>query len=77
VRVQRIVLENHGDIPVLGGDVVDEIVPDVQLAAGDFLQPRDHAQYGGFSAAGRADQHKEFLILNIQAQVVYGGYVAG
>jgi len=55
VRIERIVLENHGDIAILGGNIVDQLVADVHFAAGDFFQTCDHAQGGGLTAAGRAD----------------------
>ena len=31
VGVEGVVLEDHGDVPVLGGQVVDQLVADVQL----------------------------------------------
>ena len=55
VGIQRVVLKYHGDIPVLGGHVVDHPVADVQLAAADVLQAGDHAQGGGLAAAGGTD----------------------
>ena len=51
VGVQGVVLEHHSDIPIFRGHIVDHTVADVQLAAADILQTRDHPQSGGFSAA--------------------------
>jgi len=73
VRVERVVLEDHGNIPVLGGDVVDDGVADDEVACGDFLQPRDHAQRRGFSAARRTDQNDEFLVGDLQVDIVHHG----
>ena len=70
--VQRVVLENHGDIAVLGGDIVDELAVDVQLAAGNLFKAGDHAQCGGFAAAGGADQNDEFLVGNVQVERLNG-----
>ena len=44
VRVQRVALEHHRDVAVLGLDVVDHLIIDRDRAAGDLLQPRQHAQ---------------------------------
>ena len=53
-----------------GGDVVDDAVADVQVAAGDLLQPGDHAQGGALAAARRADQHQELLVADLNVEVV-------
>ena len=50
--IQGVALEHHGDVPVLGLHVVHQLAVDVQLAAGDILQPGDHPQGGGLAAAG-------------------------
>ena len=76
VGIQRVVLEHHGDVAVLGGNVVHQAVADVQLALADLFQAGDHAQGGGFAAAGGADQNDEFLIGDLQVEVLYGGHVA-
>ena len=46
VRVQRVGLEHHRDVAVLGGDVVDDAVADQDLAFADRLQPGEHAEGG-------------------------------
>ena len=71
VGVQSVVLENHGDIAVLGGNVVDQTVADVQFAFGDLFQTGDHAERRGLAAAGRADENDEFLILDVQAELLH------
>ena len=40
VRVQRVALEDHRDVAVLGRDVVDDAIADPQRAAGDVLEAR-------------------------------------
>ena len=77
VRVQRVVLEHHGDIAILRRHVVDQLVADVQLTVGDFLQAGDHTQGGGFTAAGRTDQNDEFLVLDFQIEIGNRGDTAG
>ena len=54
----------------LGGNVVDQAVADVQFAAGDVLETCDHTQGGGLTAAGRTNQNDEFLVLDIQAELL-------
>ena len=71
VGVQSVVLENHGDIAVLGGNVVDQTVADVQFAFGDLFQTGDHTQGGGLTTAGGADQNDEFLVLDVQAELLH------
>ena len=76
MRIQRVVLENHGDVAVLRSDVIAQTAVDIQFAVGNILQAGDHAQRGGFSAAGRADQHDKFLVRNLQVHVVNSQNVA-
>ena len=49
----------------LGGTLLTTRGADADFAAGDVLQPRDHAQQGGLAAAGRADQDHELAVLDI------------
>ena len=77
VGIEGVVLEDHGDVPVLGGHIVHQSVADVQFAAADIFQPGDHPQGGGFAAARRAYQNNEFLVLNLQVQIGDDGHIAG
>ena len=77
MRIQSIVLENHGDISVLRSDIVNQSVAYVQLAVGDFLKTCDHTKSSGFSAAGRTYKYNKFLVLYFQAEVGYRNYAAG
>ncbi len=52
--------------------VVDDLTVDFEGALGNLLETRNHAQGGGFSAAGGADEHHEFLVLDFQIEVVHG-----
>ena len=72
VRIQGIVLKDHGDIPVLGGHVVDQLVVDVELAPGDVLQSGDHPQRGRLAAARRTDKDNELSVADLQVEIVYG-----
>ena len=70
VRVERVVLEDHGHVALLGRHVVDDAVADADLAAADVLQARDHAQERGLAAARRAHQHHEFPVADIDRNAV-------
>ena len=70
--VERVVLENHRDIAVFRLHLVHAPLADEKLACGDLLQPRDHAQRRGFTAAGRTDQHDEFLVSNFKIEIIHG-----
>ena len=74
--IERIALEYHGDVPVLGGHVIDQLAVDVQFAVGNILESRNHAQGRGFAAARRPDQHDELLVLNVQVHVMNSGHVS-
>ena len=53
-ELQRVVLEDEGDVTPAWWHVVDDLAPDAQFAFGDFLQARDHPPGRGLAAAGRA-----------------------
>jgi len=44
VRIQRIILEHHGNIAILGRHIINQPVADENLAVGNLLEPGDHAQ---------------------------------
>ena len=69
MRIQRIVLEHHRDIAILGRHVIDAALADAQVAARDLFEARDHAQRGRFAAAGRTDQNDKLFILDLQIEV--------
>ena len=72
VRVQSIVLEDHGDVAVLRGHVVHQTVADVQFAVRDLFQTGDHAERRGLAAAGRADENDELTVRDVQAEFLNG-----
>jgi hypothetical protein len=72
MRVERVVLEHHGDVAVHRRQVVDELLADQDVARRDRLEPGHHAQGRGLAAAGRADQHHELLVADFQVHVVDG-----
>ena len=71
VWVQGVVLENHRDIPVLGGDVVHQLAVDVKLTLGDLLKTCDHSQRRGLAAAGGPTRNDELLIGDVKAELLH------
>jgi hypothetical protein len=56
-----------------GGTSLTTSPADHDFAAGDVLEPRDHAQRRGLAAARRADQHHELLVgLMLQVDAAHG-----
>ena len=72
VRVERVVLEDHRDVALLRRQVVDDFLADPDLAVGDLLEPREHAQRRRLAAARRADDDHELAVLDHEVELVDG-----
>ena len=70
VRVERVVLEHHGDVPVLGLQIVDHLAADGDLALADRLQSGHHAQQGGLAAARGSDDDDELAVGDLHVDPV-------
>ena len=62
VRVERVVLEHHRDVPVLRLQVVDHAIAYGDLPGGDLLEARDHPQQRRLAAPRRADDDDELAV---------------
>jgi hypothetical protein len=71
VGVEGVVLEHHGDVAVFGGHVVDDPIPDPDLALGDVLQAGHHPQGRALATARGTDEHHEVPIGDIQAEGIH------
>ena len=60
--VQRVVLEDHGDVAVLGRQVRDVTPIDADRAFVDVLQAGEHPQRCGLSATRGADEDEELAV---------------
>ena len=76
MRIERVGLEHHGDVAILRMQLVDPVAVDADLATGDLLQPCDHPQQRGLPAAGRADEHDEFAVLDVEVDAMQHLHVA-
>src|SRR5271165_681558 len=63
VRIERVGLEHHGDVPLRGMQVVDDLAADADFPGGDRLEARDAVEQGRLSAARWADQHEKAAFL--------------
>jgi hypothetical protein len=77
MRIERVVLEHHGDVALGRVEVVDDALADGDRPLGDRLEPGDHAQKRGLAAAGRADEHEEFAVVDVDRHRVDGALGAG
>ena len=69
VRVERVVLKDHGDVAVLRRDVGHVALADEDATLVDLLEPGEHAERCGLSAAGRADEDEELAIGDVQVEL--------
>src|SRR5436309_1123996 len=72
MRIECIVLKHHGDVAIGRLDLVDDAPADVDVAAGDGLEPRHHTQQRGLAAAGGADQHAELAAADLEVDALDG-----
>ena len=72
VRVERVVLEHHGDVAIARPHVVDHLAVDRDRAVVDLLEARDRAQERALAAAGRAHQHRELALGDVEVDAAHG-----
>ena len=75
VRIERVVLEDHRDVAIFRGDVVDESIADVELTLGDLFQTGDHAQSGRLAAAGGPDEYDELFVRDLKRKLLHRDHV--
>src|SRR5215469_2636217 len=73
MRVERIILEHHCDVSVLRRHIIDELIADVDLARGGFLEPGDHSQGGALSATRGPYEHDELSVGDIEIDTLNRG----
>jgi hypothetical protein len=71
VRVENIVLEHHGDVPISGRDPGNVSLSQADRSARRQLQPGNQPQGGRLATPARTDQHQQLAFAHTQAQVVH------
>ena len=69
VRVERVVLEDHRDVALLGVERVDDPVADPDLALGDLLEAGGHPQCRRLAAPGGADEHHQLAVGDLEVEL--------
>ena len=72
VRVERVELEDHGDVALRRRQVVDERPADADVAGGLPLQAGHRPQRGGLAAPGRAEHDEQLAVADRQVHVLDG-----
>src|SRR5215208_1684498 len=75
VRVEGVILEDHGYVPLARRKIVDDLIPYKDFAASYVLEAGDHTQGRGLPATGRADEDYELPVRDIQIHLVDGDHV--
>ena len=70
VGEQGVALEDGVDVALVGGDVVDALAQEEHVALVRLLEAADDAQDRGLAAAGGAQQGEEFVVVDVQADVL-------
>jgi len=70
VRVERVRLEDHGDVAILGCEPRHVAVPDRDAAGAHVLEPGDHPQQSGLAAARGPDEHEKLAVGDLERNVV-------
>ena len=70
MRIERVVLEHHGDVALFRRHVVDDALADQDVALRNLLEPGDHPEQRRFPAARRPDQDDELAVGDIDVHAV-------
>ena len=70
VRVERVVLEDHGDVAVARRQMGDVLAGDRDRPRGRRLEPGDQAQRRGLAAARRPHEDHELAVGDVERQAV-------
>ncbi|KAH0444073.1 hypothetical protein KCU90_g1083, partial [Aureobasidium melanogenum] len=71
MRIERVALEHHRYIALLRRKRIRARAADHQIAAADFLEPRDHPHQGALAATRWADQHDELAVIDVEIDAVH------
>src|SRR5512138_3268757 len=69
MRVERVILEHHRNVAILGWNVVHDPAIDRDRPTRCRFEPSHHAQGRRFAAPRGSDQDDEFLVADLEAEV--------
>ena len=75
LRVQGVVLEDHGDVPVAGPNAAHIAIADEDRPLIERLEAGKQAQRSGLARARRPDEHHQLAVVDLQIQVRHGRLV--
>jgi len=74
VRVERQILEDHGDVALVGRPLVGDVAVKNDPAISRILQPGDHPENGRLAAPRWPEEHQQLPWVDFQTDVVHGQY---
>ena len=76
VRIERVALENHGDVAFGRVQIIDHLTVQNDLSRRQWHQACNRIQQRGLSAARRANKYKEAAFFELDADVLQNIVVA-
>ena len=70
VRVERVVLEDHGNVAIFRLELVHDPITDDDVAGRDLLESGNHAQQRGLTTTRRPNNDNELAVGNVEAHAV-------
>ena len=70
MRKQSIFLKNSVHLSLVRRDIIYPLAVKKHISAGGLDKTADYSERGGFAAAGGTEQREEFLIIEIQVNIV-------
>src|SRR5660397_100243 len=77
MRVEGVVLEDHGHVSIFGGRIVDDAAPNADGAPGDIFQTGDHAEGSCLAASRRTYKDHELAVLDLEIEIQDGDRAVG
>ncbi len=74
VGIERVGLEDHGDVAVFRLHVVDHVVVNPNLSLVERLQSCDDVEQRGLSASGWSQEHQKLAIADVDLPENLGGH---
>jgi hypothetical protein len=75
MRIERITLEHHRNVAILGRHIIDHPITDHNVAVRHLFQPRKATQRRRLAASRRSHQHQKLLVGNIEGEIFEGGEI--